>query len=138
MSTTRTGVLPLAGEENWFVVNFVGSGNVNHPHVTIAGTDDIRFDMMNGSSCAAPSLSCPGEGNSPATNRTNWEVATTGGDVNGISCGAACGPNQCTCKTCSCTGTPYSPTPPVGTVYIKVHRVTGTPTCHPYTLTISS
>jgi hypothetical protein len=137
----RSGVLPLAGEENWFKVTFVGDVNNNayHPHITItSGSDDIRFDVQSGASCSSGLLSCPAEGNGAAANLKNWEVkASPGGNITGVACGAGCGPNKCICNGCVCTSTGFSPLPFVGTVYIKVHRVTGSPTCNTYTLSVS-
>jgi hypothetical protein len=140
---SRTGVLPLAGEENWFQVTFNGATNTSyHPHITVsaAGGDDVRVDVFNGSSCSAATLSCPGEGNSAATNRTNWEMFWSNGDPSataGIGCGASGGPNKNICNSCSCTATGYNPMPTAGTVYIRVHRVTGSPTCNSYTLSVT-
>jgi hypothetical protein len=135
-STSKSGVLPLAGEENWFQVTFNGSTSNNsyHPHITISSTggDDVRFDVFNGSSCSAGTLSCPGEGGSAATNRTNWEVlAQPGGSAGAPGCG-----NTTNCNTCNCTSA-FTALPFVGTVYIRVHRVGGSPTCNSYTVSVT-
>jgi len=137
-STSRTGVLPLASEENWFVVTFNGARTTNsyHPRITVtsAGGDNIRFDILNG--CGGSTLNCPNEGGSAAA-VTNWEEVSNGlGDPNGIGCGnstTACN------STCNCTSA-YSGMPAVGnngTVYIRVHRITGSPTCNNYSLSVT-
>jgi hypothetical protein len=143
-STSKVGVLPLPNEENWFQVTFNGTRDTSyHPHVTISSVDDIRFDIFNGLNCSSPTLSCPGEGNAPSSNRTNWEVFWSNGDgraTSGLACGAGCGPQQCVCNSCVCTSTGYNGMQAPGnggTIYIKVHRVTGSPTCHTYTLSVT-
>jgi hypothetical protein len=145
-STSKSGVLPLAGEENWFLVTFNGAlGTGYHPHVSISSTggDDIRFDVFNGASCFSGTLSCPGESNSAAANRTNWEVFWTNGDPNatvGLGCGASGGVDKNICNSCSCSSFGYNGMAAVGnggSVYVRVHRVTGSPTCHSYTLSVS-
>jgi hypothetical protein len=141
-SVSKTGVLPLAGEENWFQVTFVAPlNNSYHPHITISTSavgDDIRFDLFNGG-CGAGTLSCPSEFGSAATNRTNWEVRSTNGDEGAIGCGAGCGRDQCVCHSCNCTSA-YNGMPQVGsggTVFIRVHRASGSPTCNTYTLSVT-
>jgi hypothetical protein len=138
-STSRTGVLPLAGEENWFIVTFNGTRNNSyHPHITISasGGDDIRFDIFTGPTCGGGTLSCPSEGGGAAANITNWEeVENQGADQSGLGCGSST--VRCN-TTCNCT-TGYIAMPVVGsngTVFIRVHRVFGSPTCNSYTLSV--
>jgi hypothetical protein len=125
------------GEENWFSVTFNGATDSHyHPHITISAVagDDIRFDVFNYSeSCSAAPLLCPAEGNSAATNITNWDMSFVG-DANGIGCG-----DTFRCNTCSCTVAGNTMLPQAHTfssVFIKVHRVFGRPTCNNYVLTV--
>jgi hypothetical protein len=140
-SFSKLGVLPLAGGENWFSVTFNGSTDPSyHPQISIAATggDDIRFDVQSGSSCSAGALNCAVEGNAAATNRTNWEIVWSNGDPN-ATFGVGCGDTSRVCNSCNCTASGYNGMPQAGyfgTVFIRVHRVTGAPTCHSYTLTV--
>jgi len=112
-STMRTGVLPLAGEENWFLATFQYTTATNyHPAITLTGTGMV-FDVF--TSCSLGVLNCTTEGGQ-STSRTSWEVQGGGAP----------------------TGLTYSPTGSVGTVYIRVRRASGSPTCGTYTLTVSN
>ena len=136
-SLNRTGVLPLAGGENWFVVTFTGNGSTSyHPRIQISasGGDALRFDVL--TSCAGGGLPCSVEGGS-STNRTIWEVQYANGSPSGIGCGSATTPCN---STCVCTS-PFQPIPPVGnngTVFIRVFRASGAVTCNAYTLTVAN
>src|SRR5207253_8557656 len=138
-ATSKMGVLPLPNEENWFLVTFNGARNNSyHPQITISSVDDIRFDLFSGASCSAPTLSCPNESNNPSTNIKNWEeIANQGGNEGGIHCGSS----TLACNSpCDCGRPAYNGMPVVGSngsIYIKVHRVTGSPTCHTYTLSVT-
>lgn len=122
-NTTKTGNLPTTGEENWFNVTFGGQGGTTyHPKIVLTSPgSQFVFDIV--SNCTGGAQACGSESGT-ANFRTTWEV-TSGGDPAGV------GINTPT----------YSPTPAVGTngtVWIRVYRATGNPTCDNYTLTISN
>jgi hypothetical protein len=119
-SETVSGVLALAGEENYFQVSFTGANNncSYHPKITLTTNpnNEYQLDILKG--CGSP-LGCGTEGGT-STNVTDWEVFYTAG-------------------VCPSPEPIYIP--PVGnggTVIFVVHRVAGgTPTCDSYTVTIS-
>jgi hypothetical protein len=114
----QTGQLPGAGESDWLQVTFTNdAGNKNfHPHIYFVTNpnNEFAFDLV--TSCGGQPLPC-GDGGS-CTGKTEWEVFY--------------GPQA--------TGNPgdpnWSPIGNIGTVYLRVHRVTGSPTCDTYQLVI--
>ncbi len=110
---TRSGALPLANEENWFLVTFqYTTATSYHPQISLAGGGFV-FDVY--TDCSFTPLGCATEGGS-SVDRTSWEV-TGGGNSTGLT---------------------YAPTPSVGTVYIRVRRGSGALSCSSYTLTVSN
>jgi hypothetical protein len=116
-SFNEVGVLPVAGEVNWFEATFPENTlTTYHPKITLSVNPGSQF-LFNvyDATCAATAMSCGTEGGS-STARTTWEVSETD------------------------TLVPISIFPTVGTggvVYIEVYRASGAPTCSSYTLTIS-
>jgi|GEM_PF-2711391 len=114
---TKTGVLPAAGESDWLQVTFSNEGNKGfHGKIAFAANPNNEFAFDVDSSCNATPLPC-GDGGS-CTSKTTWEVFY----------GAQASGNP---------GDPnWQPIAPIGTVYIRVYRVSGSPTCDTYTLTV--
>jgi hypothetical protein len=112
---TETGVLPLAGEENWFEVDFVDYTATNfNGAITISPSSEFLFNVYT-ASCASTLLACGDEGTT-SKGLASWGMTETD------------------------TMTPISTFPPAGTagvVYIEVYRASATPTCDTYTLTIT-
>jgi hypothetical protein len=111
----RSGTLPTSGEENWFLVTFTYTSASNyHPSISISSQagNAFVFDVFTG--CGFNVLTCGNGGDT--TNRTGWDVFG-GGEPSGLT---------------------WSPTPSVGTVYIRVRRASGGVTCGQYTLTVSN
>jgi len=112
-SINFSGVLPVAGEENWFEITFPDYNTATfHAVISIAGAGFL-FNVYD-PTCASTALACADGGSSTA--RTVWEVSETD------------------------TNSPIDTFPAVGTagvVYVEVYRGTGAPTCTSYTLTIS-
>jgi len=125
-STQRSGVIPSSGGENWFVVTFAYTTATSyHPSISLtsAAGNTFVFDLY--TSCSLGTLACGSEGGL-STARTSWDVIG-GGASNGVGC---TGLGTCTSA--------YSATPSVGTVFIKVRRASGAPTCGGYTLTVAN
>jgi hypothetical protein len=107
-STSRAGKLPKPGQQDWFVVSFPDSGATSyHPQITISSDNGMVRFDVLVGSCTA-GVACGG-------GDTWWEVQSNG-DPNGQT---------------------WSPTPAVGTVFIKVYQPTGTVGCGNYTLSVS-
>ena len=115
-STTETGQLPGMGEEDWLQVTFNGDNRnqAYHPHIYFTSNPNNEFAFDLDGSCGGGPLGC-GEGGS-CTGKTDWEVYYTGGDPNSGG---------------------YAPLGAVGTVFVRVFRVSGGQTCDQWTLTIS-
>ncbi len=117
-TVSKSGQLPVAGESDWIQVTFSNEGNkAFHALVTFATNPNNEFAFDIDSDCSPTSLPC-GEGGS-CTGKTTWEVFY----------GA------------QATGNPgdpsWQPIAPIGSVYIRVYRVSGGPTCDQWTLNIS-
>lgn len=120
-STIYTGNLPQAGQEAWLTVTFTGNTSTSyHPHVRLTGgAGEFIFDVF--SSCSGTAMSCGTEGGS-SSGVTDWEVLYTAGDPSnplGL----------------------FQPVPAVGTsgtIFIRVRRASGSPTCTNYSLTVSN
>jgi hypothetical protein len=124
----HTGKLPDNTKSDWYAITFYGWANTNkkyHPMIQLTqGDPGVVFEVRNGCSASGP-LSCQ-DGTAQTT--TLWETYYGGSDpANG--------------------GDPSSPgwqaMGPAGgiagpTVYIRVFRANGNPTCNPYTLTITN
>ncbi len=125
-STSVTGNLPAMGLADWITVNFSGNGDPSyHPRISFMTNpgNNLRFDVY--SNCNGGAQACGEGGNASA--RVSWEVLYTGGD---FSPPAGQGAVQS-----------FMAIPPVGNngqVYIKVYRVSGTPDCSSYTLSIAN
>jgi hypothetical protein len=117
--TSRNGNLPAPNEENWFIVTFAYTNQPNyHPHISLtpaAGTT-MLFDVVNACGIGAPGCGLTGGGGMSGTVSTGngWEVFG-GGASNGQT---------------------YSPTPSVGTLYIRVYQTGGARSCAQYTLSV--
>jgi hypothetical protein len=111
-----TGLLPIAGEQNWFEVTFPDyTAPTFHAKITLSTNPGSQF-LFNvyDPSCADTALPCGDGGNSTA--RTTWEMSETD------------------------TNSPIDTFPTVGSggvVYVEVYRASGAPTCSSYVLTIS-
>jgi hypothetical protein len=117
-TTMESGQLPGMGEADWLQVTFNGDNRnkAYHPHITLTGNPGNQFAFDLDGSCGGGPLGC-GEGGS-CTQKTDWEVYY----------GAIAGNN----------GDPnFAPVPAVGTVFVRVYRVSGGQTCDQWTLTIS-
>jgi hypothetical protein len=115
-SVSKTGVLPVSAETNWFSVTFTATTATNF-HAKIALTTNPKSEFLFNvyePTCAGTSMACQDGGQSTA--RTIWEVSET--DTSG-------------------TITIYPTVGSGGTVYIEVYRASGSPTCDAYTLTVS-
>jgi hypothetical protein len=115
-TTSRVGVLPVAGGENWFQVAFAyTTAATYHPKVSLsaASGDLVVFDLH--SNCTGGTLSCAVEGGA-STTRTIWET-TGGGSAGSLT---------------------FAPTPSVGSLFIRVRRANGTASCANYTLTVQN
>ncbi len=122
-SVSKPGALPHAGQEAWFSVTFAYTNQpAYHPSISLTGTNFV-FDVY--TDCSFNSLSCGNEGGI-ATGRTSWDVFG-GGATNGVGC---TGLGNCT--------SPYSATPSVGLVFIRVRSTSSTVTCGGYTLTVAN
>ncbi len=139
-STSASGVLPLAGEENWFQVTFSDS-NISsyHPKITISGDANVKFDVF-GSSCSTGVQGCA---DGSANLVTTWEVQG-GGDQNAPGCPStdnSCSGDahpECAGRCSACCTSAYSAVGSVGTVLIRVRRNTTAVTCNSYTLSVSN
>jgi len=128
-STSATGVLPFAGDENWFSVTFTGNNSTSfHPNVFFSNNPngEYVFDMQPnacGGTCnpAVPATCCGSEGNGPCVAKVDWETFYQVG----FNCIGSNRPNQCNLI-------------PIGTVYIRVYRATGGPTCDSFTINFSN
>lgn len=118
-STTLTGNLPAAMLESWFQLSFGGSNkdHAYHPHVALSTnpSNEFLFDVISG--CSGPSLAC-------------GETTADGGSVGLTDWEELYGPD-------AGTGDGGIPVPPVGSVYVRVYRAPGKPTCDSFVLTVS-
>jgi hypothetical protein len=134
---TQTGNLLTPTALNWFTVTFASNTNGNyHPRVRLTTNPGNQFAFDIVKDCSEAPITCGTEQGQTANSDTEWEVARTMGDPNGVGCGPTAG-----CHTCNCTPTGYIAVPAVGTsgtVKIKVYRISGMPSCDMYTLTISN
>lgn len=121
---TETGVLPLAGEENWFEVDFNQYTATNFAaQITITPSSEFLFNVYTASCSAVPA--------NQASNPPGGTCQDTGGSSLGLATWAMSETD---------TLTPIGTYPTVGTagvVYIEVYRASGSPTCDSYTLTIT-
>jgi hypothetical protein len=114
----KTGQLPAAGESDWLQVTFSNEGNKSfHGHIFFTANPNNEFAFDLNSNCNPTPLNC-GDGGS-CTGKTEWEVFY----------GAQATGNP--------TDANWSPIGAIGTVYIRVYRVTGAPSCDNYTLRIT-
>ena len=101
------GKLP-GGSADWFTVTFTGNANMAfHPAVSLAADAGVVFDIY--TSCAGGPMACGNEGGN-CTGKTSWESLYT-----------------CQSATPSCTTASNEAFAQigVGTIYIKVYRVSG-------------
>jgi hypothetical protein len=119
-NATKSGNIPTAGQENWFSVTFGNTGSTTyHPMVTLSTNPNNEFVFDIFSNCSGGTQACGTEGGT-ANFRTTWEVVNNNGQTNGQT---------------------WAPTPAVGsggTIYIRVYRATGNPTCDGYVLTMTN
>jgi hypothetical protein len=115
-SVSVSGVLPLAGETDWFEVTFTDTTAATF-HAKIALTTNpgaqFLFNVYD-ATCASTAMACADGGNSTA--KTTWEISET--DLN----------------------SPINTFPTVGSggsVFVEVYRASGAPTCGSFTLTFS-
>ncbi|HEY8040574.1 MAG TPA: hypothetical protein VIF15_12300 [Polyangiaceae bacterium] len=113
-TVNQQGVAPAAGESDWLQVTFASESNkAFHAHITFTSNPGSQFAFDLSSSCGTP-LGCT-EGGS-CTGKTDWEVYYAAGDP---------------------TGSTWAPIGAIGTIYIRVYRVTGSPTCDQWALSVS-
>jgi hypothetical protein len=116
---TRTGVLPVGNEGDWFQVTFNSESNVAfHGLIQLTtGGGEYIFDVIQGS-CSGGPLNC-GEGGG-CTGKTAWEESYAG-----LTWVAGNPPAE------------FIPIPAVGAVWIHVYRAnTAMTSCNPYTLSV--
>ena len=78
-TTSASGQLPKAGQENWYWMTFTGEGSLSyHPHVLLTSNpgNEYVIDVYNG--CGFVPQTCGAEGGT-AVGKTNWEVAYQAG-----------------------------------------------------------
>lgn len=108
------GYITAAGEEDWLEVVFNNNTNTAfHGHIVFSANPNNEYVFDVSSDCKGTLLSC-GEGGL-CQGKTEWEEYYTNGAPTGE------------------TWAPIS----IGTVYIKVYRADGAPTCDQWALTIS-
>jgi hypothetical protein len=128
----ETGVLPTAGESNWYSFTFATDTGTTayHPKIALTGADvtglgtGVVFAVY--TSCAgsvggplATTCSFSGGDNTGEGALTTWEIQDTD-------------PN-----TPIDTHVPITDISATGEVWIEVYRATGSPTCNTYTLAVS-
>jgi hypothetical protein len=108
------GHLP-SSQADYFFVSFTGNSNVGyHPTIILSGDAGIVFDVYSDSNCGSDMC---------GLSITTWEVYYPPNPPQPYG------------------GNSFAAIPNVGangTVYIKVFRATGSPTCNSYTLAISN
>jgi hypothetical protein len=120
-SATRNGNLPRNNEENWFAVPFAYTDQPSyHPKIVLTAAAGTTMLMDIKQSCGGGAFACT---DSSGAGVVQWET-TGGGNPPGSS--DKDGKNN------------YSPTPNVGTLWVRVYQVGGARTCAPYTLTFSN
>jgi hypothetical protein len=122
---TRTGVLPVATDGDWYQVTFNSEDNTAfHGLIQLTtGGGEYLFDVIQGS-CNGSPLSC-GEGGN-CTGKTAWEESYSGPNP-------AADPNSKTPTGAS----NFTQVPAVGAVWIHVYRANMAATsCNPYTLSV--
>jgi hypothetical protein len=116
-TTSETGVVPVASEQDWFHVTFTGNTSTSyHPKIVLTGDPDLRMNIY--SNCSGTELTCA-DGSGAGV--TTWEVSYTG--------------------TALATDPDYIAVPPVGAggeVWVEVYRSTGSPTCTSFTISVSN
>lgn|GEM_PF-3119614 len=74
-SSSVTGQLPKAGQENWYWMNFTGeSSTAYHPHVYFSANPGAEYVFDVYTSCGLALLTCAAEGGITALGKTSWEV----------------------------------------------------------------
>jgi hypothetical protein len=117
-TVTQTGLLPGPNESDWLQVTFSNEGNkAFHGHIYFTANPNGEFAFDVDSNCSPAPLPC-GDGGS-CTGKTAWEVF-----YGAQATGNPGDPN-------------WQPIAPIGTVYVRVYRVSGSPTCDQYTLAVS-
>jgi hypothetical protein len=119
---TTNGNLPANNEENWIAIPFAyTSATSYHPHLTLTAATGTtaRMDVMTGCVTNTTGFACNTSGdNGSPTGLLTWDIQGGGDPGAGTQ--------------------PYSPTPSVGTVFVRVYQTGGARTCALYTLTATN
>jgi hypothetical protein len=122
-----TGKLPSNSEADWFYVNFTGNGDINfHPHVSIGGDTGIVFSVYGG--CGGTPLGCL---DGSAQGVIAWD------EYYDMTQNPKPDPNS-KAQNGTSNFIAIAPVAGTGTIYIKVFRANGNPTCNQFTLTVSN
>jgi hypothetical protein len=116
-----SGKLP-GNSADWFTVTFTGQSNIQfHPSISLTGDTGVVFDIY--TDCSGTTSEICGNENGNCVGKTTWET-------------------QYTCQnaspSCTVNGQQSFIQSPVGTVYVKVYRASGAPTCNSFALSISN
>ncbi len=119
---TTNGNVPAPGEENWLAIPFAYTTATSyHPHLTLtpATGTTMLMDVMTGCVTNTTGFACNTAADvSTPQGLLTWDIRGGGDPGAGTQ--------------------PYSPTPSVGTVFVRIYQTGGTRTCAQWQITATN